>query len=144
MLDIIASYDCMQFQGKLMIQTQENGEKPHFGPKFGPPIFFFKNLASSFTRCHSQLSSSSRATSEKANDPILRIFGRKDGQTEGQTDKQTDKSDFTERCPTKVERPTQKIIKKRAAKMENFWKNQTGYSNRLNHTRAYVLFSLNI
>ena len=106
MLDIIASYDCMQFQGKLMIQTQENGEKPHFGPKFGPPIFFFKNLASSFTRCHSQLSSSSRATSEKANDPILRIFGRKDGQTEGQTDKQTDKSDFTERCPTKVERPT--------------------------------------
>ena len=36
MLDIIASYDCMQFQGKLMIQTQENGEKPHFGPNLGP------------------------------------------------------------------------------------------------------------
>ena len=26
MLEIVASYDCMQFQGKLMIQTQENGE----------------------------------------------------------------------------------------------------------------------
>ena len=25
----------MQFHGKLMIQTQENGEKPHFGPDLG-------------------------------------------------------------------------------------------------------------
>ena len=25
----------MQFQGKHMIQTQENGEKPHFGPNLG-------------------------------------------------------------------------------------------------------------
>ena len=24
MLDIVANYHCMQFQGKLMIQTQEN------------------------------------------------------------------------------------------------------------------------
>lgn len=31
MLDIFASYHCMQFQWKLMIQTQENGEKTHFG-----------------------------------------------------------------------------------------------------------------
>ena len=33
MLDIVASYHCMQFQGKLMIQTQENGKKPHFRPQ---------------------------------------------------------------------------------------------------------------
>ena len=27
MLDIVASYNCMQFQGKPMIQNWENGEK---------------------------------------------------------------------------------------------------------------------
>ena len=32
MLDIVASYHSMQFQGKPMIQTQEKGEGPHFGP----------------------------------------------------------------------------------------------------------------
>ena len=26
----------MQFQGKLKIQTQENGKKPHFGPTLAP------------------------------------------------------------------------------------------------------------
>ena len=36
MLDIIASYHHIQVQGKLMIQTQENGEKLHFGPDLGP------------------------------------------------------------------------------------------------------------
>ena len=38
----------MQFQGRLMIQTRQNGKKPHFGPdlgtrsfpKFGPKSFF--------------------------------------------------------------------------------------------------------
>ena len=30
-LDIVASYYCIQFQGKIMTQTQENDEKPHFG-----------------------------------------------------------------------------------------------------------------
>ena len=35
-LDIVASYHCMQFQGKCMIQTQENGETPIFGPDLGP------------------------------------------------------------------------------------------------------------
>ena len=34
MLDIVTSYHCMQFQGKLMIQTRENGEK-HFAPGLG-------------------------------------------------------------------------------------------------------------
>ena len=37
MLDIVASYD-----PALMIQTQENGKKPHFGPDLGPPKFFYK------------------------------------------------------------------------------------------------------
>ena len=34
MLDIVASYHGIQCQRELMIQTQENGEKPHFGPDF--------------------------------------------------------------------------------------------------------------
>ena len=59
MLDIVGSYHCMQFQGKPIIQTQEDGDKLYFGPvgrKFGAAIFFvfffcfsffLKNLASS-------------------------------------------------------------------------------------------------
>ena len=35
MLDINASYHRIQCQGKLMIQTEENGEKPHFWPDLG-------------------------------------------------------------------------------------------------------------
>ena len=51
MFDIVASYHCMQFQGKHMIQIQANGEKPHFGPDLGPlnptldcQISFFKKI----------------------------------------------------------------------------------------------------
>ena len=36
MLGVIASYHRIQFQEKLMVQTHENGEKPHFGPDLGP------------------------------------------------------------------------------------------------------------
>ena len=36
MLDIVTSYHCMQFQGKLMNQTWENDKKNSFGPDFGP------------------------------------------------------------------------------------------------------------
>ena len=36
MLNIVRTYHGIQFQGKLMIQTQENGKKPHFGPNLGP------------------------------------------------------------------------------------------------------------
>ena len=66
MLDIVVSYYWMQFQRKIMIQTKENGKKPHFGPDLGPS-----------------------GPTEKANDPILRKFSerRTDG---GQRDKQTD------------------------------------------------------
>ena len=47
-LDIVASYHCMKFQGKLMIQTKKKKTKTPFwawfrpiGPKFGPQFFFF-------------------------------------------------------------------------------------------------------
>ena len=30
LLGIVTSYHCMQFQGKLMIPTQENDKKPNF------------------------------------------------------------------------------------------------------------------
>ena len=40
-LDIIASYHCMQFQGKVMNLTWENCKKPSFGTDFGP---FVPNL----------------------------------------------------------------------------------------------------
>ena len=72
MLDVIASYHCMQFQGKLMILTHENSKKSHFGPGLGPLVpnlchqFFFKNLASSVTRYHGQLSPCT--ISEKTNE----------------------------------------------------------------------------
>ena len=51
MLVIVANYHPMQFQGKLMNQTWENGNKPSFGTNFGPfgqnqvaifLIFFFQ------------------------------------------------------------------------------------------------------
>ena len=100
MLDIVVSYHFVQFQGKRMIQTQEKGEKPHFGPNLGPldpnsgrQIFFFfsKNLALSVTRYHGQLSSCT--ISEKTNDPILRKLVT-DGRTDRRRDGQTDESDF--------------------------------------------------
>ena len=34
-LDNVPSYHPMQFLGKLMNQTSENGKKPNFGPDFG-------------------------------------------------------------------------------------------------------------
>ena len=33
-----------------MIQTQNNGENPHFMPNLGPLHFFFKNLVSSVAK----------------------------------------------------------------------------------------------
>ena len=36
MLDIVANYHCMQFQGKHMIQTHAHGEIFHFGPNLDP------------------------------------------------------------------------------------------------------------
>ena len=48
MLEIVASSHCMQFQGKLIIKTQENGELLFwaklclFGPNSGRQFFFKK------------------------------------------------------------------------------------------------------
>ena len=116
MLDIVAGYHRMQFQGKRVIQTQENGEKPHFGldlgsldPNLGRQIFF-TNLTSPVIRYHGQLSSCTMSI--KTNGPILRkvsngrtdgqTHGRTDGQTDrqtdGQTDRQTDERDFIGCC----------------------------------------------
>ena len=132
MLDIVAGYHCMQFQGKHMIQTKENGKKPHFRPNSGSlgpnsacQIFFFKNLALSVTRYYGQLSSCT--ISEKTNDSIVRqVYGQTDGWMDGQTDgwmgrrtdrrtdRQTDESDFIAHCWTNVERP---IINKSFSKI---------------------------
>ena len=87
MLDIVvASYHCMQFQGKLMIQAQENDEKFHFQhdlgtfcPNSGRQLFFpLKSLALLVTRYRSQLLYCT--IPEKTDDPILRklIDGRTD------------------------------------------------------------------
>ena len=80
MLDIVGSYHCMQFQGKPIIQTQEDGEKLYFGPvgrKFGAAIFFVFFLFFVFfqkfgfvSRYHGRLSSCK--ISEKTNDLILK------------------------------------------------------------------------
>ena len=90
MLDIVESYHCVQFQDKLMIQTQENDNKPHFRPDLGPlgsnsgrKNCFLNNLASSVTRYHGQLSSCT--ISEETNDPILRK------PSDGRTDRRTDR-----------------------------------------------------
>ena len=104
MLEIVASHHFMQFQGKLMNQSSENDKKKivlgltlaHL-TQIRTPKFFFKNLASSVTRYHGQLSSCT--ISEKTNDPILRKL----------SDGQTDESDFIGRCPTNVERPIREI-----------------------------------
>ena len=62
MLDIVGNCHCMQLQGKHMIQTQTNGEKPHFGSDLGPlnpnsgRRFFLKHLASSVTKSHGHVS----------------------------------------------------------------------------------------
>ena len=121
----------MQFQGKHIIKTQQNDQKPNFGPDFsllGPNLgrqFLFKNLAASVTRYQGQLSSCQKQYQKKTNHPILRKLsdgrtdrqtgrltnGRMDRQTDGQIDKRTvgqaDKSDFIGRSPTNFERPTQ-------------------------------------
>ena len=84
MLDIVASYHCMQLQGKLMNETWENGKKCSFNRDFVP---FGPNSGCHFfskTKCLGQLLSCT--ISEKTNDLILRKLS--DGRTERQTDGQ--------------------------------------------------------
>ena len=80
MLDIVASYHCMQVQGKLMTKLDKMAKNLVLGPilaQIWATNFFFKILAQSVTRCHGQLSSCT--ISEKTNDPILRELS--DGRT---------------------------------------------------------------
>ena len=106
----------MLIQGILMKQTQENGKKPSFGSNLGlvglnsSHKFFFKNLALSVARYHSQLSSCT--ISGKTNDPILRkpSDGRTNGQTEGGTDGQVDQW-FHRLLSTNIECPQFFIVK---------------------------------
>ena len=75
----------------ILIQTQENDEKSHFGPNLGSlgsnlgRQIFFKNLALSVARYHGQLSSCTK--SKELNDPILTKFSG--GRTDGRTDRRT-------------------------------------------------------
>ena len=76
-----------------MIQTQENGKKPHFGPHLsllGRNMgcqFFQKNLSLSVTRYNDQLSSCT--ISEKTNDPTTdrQMERRMDGWTDRRMDR---------------------------------------------------------
>ena len=57
MLQIVASYRCMQLQGKLMSQTWENDKKPSFGTNFGlfGPNLGHKNFFMNFTYTTSKI-----------------------------------------------------------------------------------------
>ena len=88
MLDTVASYHCVQFQGKLrkldkMAANLVSGRILGHLAQICAAIFFFKNLSPSVTRYHSQLSSS--VISEKTYDPTSRKLsgGRTDGRTDG-------------------------------------------------------------
>ena len=91
-----------------MTQIQENSKKTHFGPDLGlldqnsGLQFFSKDLASSVTLYHGQLSSC--IISAKTNDLILKKF--RDGWMGRQTD-----SDFMGRRPTNVKRTYQQIMR---------------------------------
>ena len=55
MLDIIASYQCVQFQGKLMNQTWENGKKPRFWlilPQICSLQIFFRKFQVYYMLCN--------------------------------------------------------------------------------------------
>ena len=107
-LDIAASYHCMQFQRKLMNQTWENRKKPSFEPDFGPfgpnlghQIFFSKNWL-----CQSLDIMVSYHHVQYQKKLMIQSWENivTDGQTDGQTDRLADENDFTGRCSTNVER----------------------------------------
>ena len=106
MLDIVASYHCMEFQGKLMNQTWENSKKTNFGPDLGP---FDPNLKHQFlfSKTWLRLSIDIMISYHGVQyQKKLMIQSWVNLVTDGWTDRQTDVSDFIGRCPTNVERPT--------------------------------------
>ena len=93
MLDIAASYHCMQFQRKLMNQTWENRKKPSFEPDFGPfgpnlghQLFFSKNWL-----CQSLDIMVSYHHVQYQKKLMIQSWENivTDGQTDGQTDRRT-------------------------------------------------------
>ena len=105
-----ARYHCMQFQGKLMNQTLENGKKTSFKPIIGP---FGRNLGSQNIWLHQSqgimVSYHHVQDQKKTNDPIL--IKQSDKQTHrGQRDRQT--SDFIGRCLTNFKHTIQISLKK--------------------------------
>ena len=97
-LDIVANYHHIQFQEKSMTKTQENGEKPCFGPDLGMlnpnsgRQFFFLKI---WLRQSVDIMVSYHHVKyhKKTNDPILKKFtdGGTEGRTDGRTDTQTDR-----------------------------------------------------
>ena len=117
MLHIIIIYDCVKFQGKLVNQTWENGQKTSFGSDFGPSgpnsgrqffcfLLFFSKI------CLGQslyiMVSYHHVQYQKKEQKIIQPWENlvTDGQTDRQTDRQTDDIYFIGRYPTNVERPT--------------------------------------
>ena len=105
MLDIVTSYYRMQFQGKPMIQTQENGKKPHFGPDLVPfnPSSGRQFFSQKIWLRHSVdiMVRYQHVQYQKK----LMIQSRENLVTDGRTGRQTEESDFIGRCRTNVERP---------------------------------------
>ena len=105
MLEIVARYHCMQFQGKQMNQTRENDKKLSFRPDFGAfiqnlgcqnffsEIWLCQSLDFMVTYYYVQYQNKLMAQSSKN---LV-------------TDEQTDKSDFIGRRPTNIERPKTSI-----------------------------------
>ena len=79
MLDMVASYHRMQFQGTLLRQARDFGP---LCPNSGPSIFFQKSDFYQLSSC---------TISEKTNDPILRKLS--DRRTDRWTDRRTDVQD---------------------------------------------------
>ena len=91
MLDIVTSYHRIQFQGKRMIQTQDNGQKPLFGPDLGQldPNSGHQNFYTELVVRHcSKLSS--YAIWRETYEPNLRKWQKTDRRTGRRTEGQTD------------------------------------------------------
>ena len=107
MLNIVASYHCRQFEGKLMIQTREKGEnlildqiQALWAHIWAAKIFFQKT---GLVIHQISWSAIIMHNIKKTNDQILRKLS--DGRTDGQTDGHTYESDFIGCRPTNVDGP---------------------------------------
>ena len=86
---------CMHFQWNIIIQTQENGEKPHFVP-------VVRLVFSKIWLCLDIMISYHRVQYQKK----IMIQSLENLLMDGRTDRQTDEIGFMVRCPTNVRRPT--------------------------------------